>query len=110
MNEVEELCDRILLIDHGSVMLYGELNEMRRRFSGNDILLRVDRQIPQLPGVEKIQQHNGLFKLSLSQKTNPQDILKNLVDKGFKLEQFEIAMPTLDEIFIQVVKAGEKNS
>ena len=36
-----------------------------------------------------------------------QDILRMLVDQKIEIEQFEIAMPTLDEIFIQVVKDEE---
>jgi ABC-type uncharacterized transport system ATPase subunit len=38
----------------------------------------------------------------------PQGILSQLVGDGAQVEQFEIAAPTLDEIFIQVVQAQEK--
>jgi ABC-2 type transport system ATP-binding protein len=109
MHLVEELCDRIVLIDHGKVMLYGELNEIRRRFSGNDVILRADRDVPALPGVERIEKLNGSVKLHLAKGTKPQEVLRLLVSQNVAVEQFEISMPDMDEIFIRVVQGeGER--
>ena len=47
---------------------------------------------------------NGSHYLKLAPETSPQDVLKILVQQGIAIEQFEIAVPTLDEIFIQVVQ------
>ncbi len=104
MHLVEELCDRIVLIDHGRTMLYGLLDEIRRKFSGNAVLVRADRELPSLPGVERLEPVNGAVKLHLKRETKPQDVLRDLVARDIPLEHFEIAMPTLDEIFIRVVQ------
>jgi ABC-2 type transport system ATP-binding protein len=104
MHLVEELCDRIVLIDHGKVVLYGALEEVQKRFSGNAVLVRSDRPLPPLPGVERVEAHNSALKLHLAPDTKPQEILRALVAKDIPLEQFEIAIPTLDEIFIRVVQ------
>jgi ABC-2 type transport system ATP-binding protein len=104
MHQVEELCQRIVLIDHGKVMLYGGLDEIRRRFSGNAVLVRSSAELPGLPGVERVELANGAVKLHLLQGTDPQSILQSLVDRHLPVEQFEVAMPTLDEIFIRVVQ------
>ena len=104
MNLVEELCDRIVLIDHGKVMLYGELADIRRQFSGNAVLIRAEGELPVLPGVERSEPHNGSLKLYLKPRAKPQEVLKALVAGGITVDQFEIAMPTLDEIFIRVVQ------
>ena len=45
MHLVEELCDRIVLIDYGKVMLYGTLEDIRKKFSGNDVLVKADRAL-----------------------------------------------------------------
>jgi ABC-2 type transport system ATP-binding protein len=108
MHQVEELCDRIVLIDHGKVMLYGRLDEIRRQFSGNAVLVRSPVQLPELPGVEQIEPVNGAVRLRLSKGADPQGVLKALVERKIPLEQFEIAMPTLDEIFIRVVQGEER--
>jgi ABC-2 type transport system ATP-binding protein len=105
MHQVEELCERILLMNHGKVLLYGPLREIRRRFSGHALLVRTQQDLPALPGVISIEPVNGgAQKLNLSLETNPQDVLRALVEQNVSIEQFEIAVPTLDEIFIQVVK------
>jgi ABC-2 type transport system ATP-binding protein len=104
MHQVEELCDRIVLIDHGKVMLYGALDDIRRQFSGHSVTVRTGDKIPALKGVERIESINGTVKLHLLPGTQPQDVLRSLVAQNVNLEQFEISMPTLDEIFIRVVQ------
>jgi ABC-2 type transport system ATP-binding protein len=104
MNMVQELCDRILLVDHGRVMLYGDLAGIRRQFSGHAVTVRTPDTLPELKGVERLEPVNGAFKLHLAQGVEPQSVLQQLVERGVTLEQFEIAMPALDEIFIRVVR------
>jgi ABC-2 type transport system ATP-binding protein len=108
MHQVEELCDRIVLIDLGKVMLYGGLDEIRHQFSGHSVTVRSSDQIPNLKGVERIEAINGSVKLHLSAGTEPQEILRTLVAQNINLEQFEISMPTLDEIFIRVVQGAQR--
>lgn len=110
MHQVEELCDRIVLIDHGRVMLYGELTDIRRQFSGNAVLVRTSSELPGLDGVERVEPVNGTIKLHLSKGTDPQSILQALVARKVVVDQFEIAMPDLDEIFIRVVQGQEARS
>jgi len=107
MHQVEAMCDRIILIDHGKEVLYGELQEIRRRFSGHAVTVRVRGELPPLPGVENSEALNGAYRLGLVKETSPQDILQALVAQNALVEHFEIATPRLDEIFIQVVSPQE---
>ena len=109
MHQVEELCDRLVLIDHGQTILYGTLNEIRHRFASRDLLVSAPEGIPAtIPGVQKVEPFNGSTRLVLAPGVTPQMVLRELVNLNINLEQFEIAVPTLDEIFIRVVqKAGE---
>ena len=104
MHQVEELCERIVLIDHGRVVLYGELTEIQRQFAGNALVVRTLGELPALPGVVSIEAHNAASRLVLAPGAKPQDVLRALVEKNVEVEQFELAMPTLDEIFIRVVQ------
>ena len=103
MHQVEELCDRIVLINHGRNVLYGRLNEIRRAYAGHAVLVRVDGPLPEVSGVEVTLQHNGAVQLNLADDVTPQDVLAQLVSSQAAIEQFEIASPGLDEIFIQAV-------
>ena len=105
LHQVEELCDRLVLIDHGRSVLYGSLEEIRRRFSDQDLLVKAGSPLPSaLPGVLRMEPYNSSTRLKLAPGFSPQDVLRGLVEKGVVLETFEIAMPTLDEIFIKVVQ------
>jgi ABC-2 type transport system ATP-binding protein len=106
MHQVEELCDRIVLIDEGRDVLYGGLDSIRRQFSGDAVLVRASGSLPTLPGVEVASEANGTSKLVLKGGTTSQEVLKALLSKGLVVEKFEIAIPTLDEIFIRVVEEG----
>lgn len=107
MHQVEELCQRILLMNHGRVMLYGQVQEIRKRFSGRTLLVRSPAPLPDLPGVLQIESQNGSQRLTLSQEVPPQDILRQLVSLDIPVEHFEVALPGLDEIFIRVVQETE---
>ena len=104
MHQVEELCDRLILIDEGRDVLYGELDGIRTQFSGHDVLVRTSDDLPTLRGITRIEEHNGAVKLSLENEIEPQEILQELIAQGVVLEKFEIAIPSLDEIFIRVVE------
>jgi len=104
MHQVEELCERILLIDHGRTVLYGDLDGIRRQFMGHAVLVRAAAELPQLPGVERVEAYNSSTRLTLASDISAQEVLRSLVAQEVTVEQFEIAVPTLDEIFIRVVQ------
>ena len=109
MNQVEQLCDRLVLIDHGRVLLQGKLTEVRDRFRTNAVIIDALEPLPeQLDGVARIVKQNGSYCLTPQEGVSAQDLLSALVSQGIKMNTFEVAVPTLDEIFIQVVKEGSE--
>jgi ABC-2 type transport system ATP-binding protein len=105
MHQVEALCDRLVLINRGQVVLYGRLSEIQRQYAGQDVLVRSVSELPQdLPGVQTVLRENGTIRLQLASGVSAQDLLRELVSRDVMLEQFEIATPTLDEIFIHIVQ------
>lgn len=109
MHQVEELCDRIVLIDDGRDVLYGDLDEIRKENTGHAVIIRTTGELPELQGVDAVVPINNSLRLSLSASTSPQEILRSILTKEITLEKFEIAVPTLDEIFIKVVEDGAKD-
>jgi ABC-2 type transport system ATP-binding protein len=103
MHQVEELCDRIVVIDHGRNVLYGPLEQVRRRYSGNKVRVRLNGDAPRLLGVQQLTGRNGTLELQLAAGTTPQQVLQQLVESETTVEHFEIAMPTLDEVFIRAI-------
>ncbi len=107
MNQVEQLCDRLVLIDHGRVLLQGELSEVFDRFRTNEVIIDSLDPLPEeLNGVSRIEQLNGGYRLTPQAGLSAHQLLDELLAQGIKLNSFEVAVPTLDEIFIKVVKEG----
>lgn len=107
MNQVEQLCDRLVLIDHGQVLLQGELSEIRDRFRTNEVIIEALNPLPEhINGVSKIERLNDAHRLTPQAGISAHDLLNELVAQGIELNSFEVAVPTLDEIFIRVVKEG----
>ena len=106
MNEVEELCNRILMIDQGQAVLYGTLAEIKARFSNNSVLVEAEGDLSRVWGIAEIKERGAQRELVLSQGATSQEVLQRMVERGVKVRHFEIATPSLDEIFVRVVQEG----
>jgi len=107
MNQVEELCDRILMINNGQAVLYGNLSEIKSRYRGNSVRLDFKGELGEIPGVTAKRPHKGYTELMLDGKTTPQQVLTHLVSRGLVINRFEVATPSLNEIFLKEV--GKKS-
>jgi ABC-2 type transport system ATP-binding protein len=106
MHQVEELCDRLVLINQGKTVLYGKLPDIQRQYAGHSVNIRTQQELPpSIFGAHTIESNNnhGNYTIHLNPGITPQNILETLVNQQVILDRFEIAAPTLDEIFIQVV-------
>jgi ABC-2 type transport system ATP-binding protein len=103
MNQVERLCDRILLINQGKRVLYGPLEEIKARHAPHTVRLRTRALLGALPGVARIERRESTFTLVLEGIT-PQDLLRTLVERDIPVEAFEVATAPLEDVFISVVK------
>lgn len=104
MNQVEEMCDRILIINHGRSVLYGSLDEIKTQYAEHAVILECDALPPGLSGVQRVEALNHGYELVLDKATSAQAILRQLVDGGVVVSRFEVATPPLEEIFISVVE------
>jgi ABC-2 type transport system ATP-binding protein len=105
MNQVEELCDRILMINKGQAVLYGDLSEIKARYRGNSVLLDLEGEPGEIPGVTARRPNKSYTELILDGETTPQQVLNYLVSRGMVINRFEVATPSLNEIFLK--EAGE---
>jgi ABC-2 type transport system ATP-binding protein len=104
MNQVEEMCNRILLINQGQAVLYGPLDEIKGQYAEHAVLLECDALPEALDGVQWVEQHNHTYELVLEPETSPQALLKHLVEAEITISRFEVATPPLEEIFIRAVE------
>ncbi|MGI6368958.1 MAG: ABC transporter ATP-binding protein [Anaerolineae bacterium] len=104
MHQVEEMCQRILLIDRGRPVLYGDLDEIRERFSSNAVEVALSGALGEVPGVLRSEQREDVYRLYLAEGTTPEALLRYLVSApGVEVHRFERVRTSLDEIFVQTV-------
>jgi len=81
MNQVEELCDRLFMINKGTEVLYGNLNDIKHKYRDNSVFITYEGDIGSLKGVTDSRQKDGYTEFILDSNTTPQDILQQLIDK-----------------------------
>jgi ABC-2 type transport system ATP-binding protein len=105
MNQVEALCDRVALINHGQLMVYGEVGEVRQRYSLPEVRVQARGPVPQIPQIEKaVQENECTWRLLLSDGTPPAALLAALVGAGAAIERFEPLLAPMEDIFLRVVR------
>ncbi len=102
MNQVEELCDRILMINNGLNVLYGNPTEIKSKYRSNSVILDFEGELGQVMGVTEKRAHKGYVKLVLDANTTPKQVLERLVSTGIIINRFEVATPSMNEIFLKV--------
>ncbi len=105
MEQVEEICDNIVLINKGKVVIEGSVKDVKNRFKENIFECSFNGTLPEdlknsLP-IIKMADNNVQFKLTDAVSTH--NILKTLVDANVNLTGFNEILPSLNEIFIKQV-------
>ena len=116
MSYVEEFCDEIAILNHGDVVLAGNLREIKRDFGRDRLVISSLSETPQelveklrtgfsdLVEVEKVQKEKVIIRKREEQ--NKPLILKRLLEQGGDLESFGLYEPALNDSFVE--KAGDE--
>jgi ABC-2 type transport system ATP-binding protein len=107
MAEAERMADEIILVHQGKVVLEGSIDEVRGSHGKNTLHLDYEGDgafLGKLPRVLKSQIDVNRAELSLEEGADPQSILEATIGK-LRIRKFEIASPSLEEIFIEKVGA-----
>jgi ABC-2 type transport system ATP-binding protein len=106
MEEVERLCDRILLLKDGTAKLYGTIDEVKETFGGQVLEITSDKPLPTAADLYTIQRKEGSTSY-LEVKGSLLDIQKSFADANIGYSRFELKRPSLDDIFIATYGAKE---
>ncbi len=102
MEEVERLCDRIILLKNGRSEAYGSIDEVQNQFGGRTIRLKYSGMLPPSRHYEVGLQETNYAELSLEDSVDESEVLKELVLAGVVVRGFVAAKRSLEDIFIQV--------
>ena len=107
MNQVEALCDRVALINQGRLMVYGEVGEVRRRYSRPEVLVHASGPLPAVAAASSTTcEGEGVWRVALANGGQPSDLLSALVGAGASIDRFEQVLAPMEDIFLRVVREG----
>ncbi|MGI6148662.1 MAG: ATP-binding cassette domain-containing protein [Firmicutes bacterium] len=105
MNIVEELCDRIFLINHGQEVVSGRLGEIRERYGSYRVHVELGAdadalvRLPAVAGAERL--GSGRWVLYLQDYVKPEEFLRQ-VPSDVGLRELSITRPALHDIFVKI--------
>jgi ABC-2 type transport system ATP-binding protein len=107
MNQVETLCDRVALINQGRLMVYGAVDEVRRRYSHPDVIVHASGTLPKVPAVAEVTAAGaGVWRVTPAENAQHHHVLAALVSAGAMVSRFEPVLAPMEEIFLRVVQEG----
>lgn len=100
MDEVERMCDRILMLNNGKMVLYGSLDEIRQQF-GLSVEVRYEGRLPHIENILGINDSGNSAELIVDKDTDTQAILRTLA-ASVTIRKFEVKQRSMNEIFLEV--------
>lgn len=109
MENVEALCNKLVMLKNGKVVLNGTPAEIRNTYPREEILVETDSDLlPLIDGKVKSYTKNGnIWKLYLNDQNDSREIYESIKNQIGFVSQFSQAAPTLNEIFAKVVESNE---
>ncbi|WP_425422545.1 ABC transporter ATP-binding protein [Phaeodactylibacter xiamenensis] len=105
MEQVEEICEHIVLINKGENVLEGKVSAVKDRFKQNLFELEYEGELPEglLERAKVIDQQPGRLTVQVAETTESNTLLRAMLDRGVFVKRFQEILPTLNEIFIRQV-------
>jgi ABC-2 type transport system ATP-binding protein len=103
MTDVEELCDNVVMINRGATVLNGPLLDIKLQYADNAVYLETAAPFTSPGSAVEVAERGRGHLIRLRPGTAPEIMLRELLDAGVRVDRYELATPSLEEIFIRIV-------
>lgn len=108
MEQVEEICDHIILVNKGQKILDGTVNGVKQKFKENLFQLTIADETPVPAAIssgvfEIVNRNGGDWLVKIKEGFKPNDVLEFFIREGYGILSFTEQLPSLNDIFIRVV-------
>jgi len=110
MDNVERLCEYILLLNKGDTVLSGKTADIKKEAGSSSIILEYKGNISFLENYSDIVSMNkftNYVEIELTSKAKPQDLLKTLIGR-VEINKFEVVNPSIHKIFVDTIQEQQK--
>lgn len=107
MEQVEEICDHIVLVNKGTKILDGSVQQVKQDFKENLFRVEADAVPAQLDGqapFEVLSSNGQRLVVRIRDGKKPNDVLQFLLGRGANIQSFNEILPSLNDIFIRLVE------
>lgn len=106
MEQVEEICNHIVLVNKGQKILDGSVAQVKQDFKENLFSIGAEN-IPEQNGLapfEMIRNKENNYVVRIKDGHKPNDVLTYLIQQGISVHSFNEMLPSLNDIFIRLVE------
>lgn len=106
MEQAEAMCDRILMINKGMIVLNGKVGDIKNEHRNNSIFLEFEGDLNSIEGLDQIEniiRHGTHIEIFLKDGHDVQSLIEDIVTR-VRILRIERSTPSLNEIFIKIVK------
>jgi ABC-2 type transport system ATP-binding protein len=105
MEQVEEICDEIVLVNKGKKILEGSVKDLKQRFKENKfkVSFNDDIRADLLANLNVVEKNQGELVVKFAQEHRGNELLKLFVEQGVEVTSFNEELPSINEIFIRQV-------
>ncbi|HVB23332.1 MAG TPA: ATP-binding cassette domain-containing protein [Ktedonobacteraceae bacterium] len=108
LEQVEELCEDVLIIDKGKTIISGGVRDVKRQHGRNVVRLKLDNDpdvpwLDTLEGVHVTKRRQDYIEMQIQANLNPNLIIEAALSHNGIISRFELAEPSLTDIFIEHV-------
>jgi ABC-2 type transport system ATP-binding protein len=109
MEQVEEICDHIILVNEGKKILDGTVHTVKQQFKEHLFSIQTDTiaQDLECAAFDLIRQENHMMTIRITEGFSTNDVLKHFIQNNVQVLEFHEILPSLNEIFIRLVEQGK---
>jgi ABC-2 type transport system ATP-binding protein len=116
MEQVEEICDHIILVNKGQKILDGTVSGVKQQYKENLFSIGLEAtgkqgeagtaggERPEGAAFEAVGQKEGRWIIKIRDGYRPNDVLRQFIDQGIGITSFTEILPSLNDIFIRLVE------
>ena len=105
MEHVEELCDDVCILNHGELVVSGDIHDVKASHGYKQVIIETDKSMPDIADIEgvlDIETNKRHIKVTIQDESVVENVYHQVISHGY-VRRFQMLEPSLKDIFIDKV-------